>query len=382
MDPSRSPALELVRRTSIRWRPFRLPMRHRFEAAHGALADREGVLLELAAADGVTGMGEASPMASIGGGTMADVLALLEAHAAALLRSGDPLDVLPLVGPGVAALRCAVDVALLDLEGHRRGMPIARLLAADAPDDVAVNAIIGGGTPAEVAANALEARAAGYSVVKLKVGIGSVEEDVARVRAVGDAWPRAIIRLDANGAWSEATAREALEALEGLEVELLEQPVPAADVEALGRLTRVTAIPLGADEALRDVSTRQAVLGARAAEVLELKPMVVGGLREALDIAREGAGLGMRALATTTFDSSVGTAAALHLAAALRAVAPGSELAHGLGTGEHLAGDLVTPTLVATSGRMRVPLGGGLGIEVDTDALERRALGPWRNLSA
>lgn len=350
-------------------------MRHRFEAAHGALGDREGVLIELASVDGTMGIGEASPMTSIGGGTLYDVLTLLGDYGRAALGDGYPLDALPLVGPGVAALRCGIEVALLDLEGRRRGVPIAQMFAAQPAQSVEVNAIIGVGEPSEVAGWGLEAVASGYRVLKIKVGAGSLADDVARVTALREACPEARVRLDANGAWDEGTARAALDAFAGVGVELLEQPVPAAEVEVLARLHGETSIPLGADEALRDVGSRRAVLDASAADVLVLKPMVLGGLLASLEVAREGARVGMRSLATTTFDSSVGTAAALHLAAAL-----GGAMAHGLGTGEHLAGDLVRETLVARDGRMRVPSGGGLGIEVDRDELDRWATDGWREL--
>ncbi len=78
-----------ARLVSLRWRPFRLPLRHRFEAAHGALADRAGVLLELRDSEGRVGLGEASPMPSLGDGTVEDVLGLLEAQGAAIVRGPD-----------------------------------------------------------------------------------------------------------------------------------------------------------------------------------------------------------------------------------------------------------------------------------------------------
>ncbi len=134
---------------------------------------------------------------------------------------------------------------------------------------------------------------------------------------------------------------------------------------------------LGADEALRYAGPRAQVLRRYAADLLVLKPMVRGGLRPALALAQAGVTAGMGAFATTTFDSSVGTAAALHLAAALN-----SDVAHGLGTGEHLAGDLLATTLVADGGWMRVPTGEGLGVEVDARALEEHATGAWQVLTA
>src|SRR5690606_18131984 len=88
----------------------------------------------------------------------------------------------------------------------------------------------------EVAEYAREAWSAGYRVLKLKVGARSLGDDVARVAAVRAACPDAVLRLDANGAWSEAEAMEALAALAPSRIELLEQPVPAAEVDALARI--------------------------------------------------------------------------------------------------------------------------------------------------
>ena len=362
---------------AVRWRPFRLPMRHRFEAAHGGLDDREGVLIELVGADGVTGIGEASPMASIGGGTLAHVLALLQVQAAALLQD-DPLAALPAAGTGVAALRCAIDVAVLDLEGRRRGLPIARLLSENAAEAVTVNAIIGVGPASEVAAYGREAVAGGYRVLKLKVGVGVLEDDIARVTALREACPEATIRLDANGAWTEAQALEALRAFHPLAVELLEQPVAAADVEALARVRANAPLRIAVDEALNEPARALEVIRRKAADLLVLKPMVLGGLRPAFALAQAAALTGIGAFATTTFDSSVGTAAAGHLAAALP-----TDAAHGLGTGEHLAADLLAQTLVAHDGWLRVPTeGGGLGLTVDAAALEARATAPWSERTA
>ena len=374
--PTTAEALAAIRLQKVRWRPFRLPMRHRFEAAHGSLEDRECLLIELVRSDGAVGLGEASPMASIGGGTRADTLALLEEHGAALLRSELPPE-LSGGAPGAAALRCAIDVALLDLEAQTAGCRIADLLAPDAAEAVSVNAVIGGGPPEEVATHGREATAAGYRVVKLKVGVGPVDEDIARVRALRSACPSAVIRLDANGAWTEEQAAEAIRGLYPLRVELLEQPVAAADVEALARVRSSAPLRIAADEALSDPVAAEQVIETRAVDMIVLKPMVLGGVRPAMALARRAAEHGVGAFVTTTFDSSVATAAAAHLAAALT-----TDAAHGLATVEHFAADIVRDSVRPREGWLALPPGPGLGIEVDADALERASEAPWSELSA
>src|SRR5690606_33243659 len=90
-----------TRLVSLRWRPFRLGMRHRFQAAHGALDDREGVLMEVRDVAAHRGVGEAAPMASLGLGDLSAVIRLLESLGTCLLDEGAIPD-----GPGASALRC------------------------------------------------------------------------------------------------------------------------------------------------------------------------------------------------------------------------------------------------------------------------------------
>jgi o-succinylbenzoate synthase len=369
--------------TSLRWRAFRLPMRRRFEAAHGALADRDGVLIEIADSDGRRGVGEASPIASLGTGTVQDVLALLRRHGAALSATGGApdapgaLDGLDTRAPGVAALRCALDVAWLDLQGQRTGRRIADLIAppgVPVASEVRVNAVIGEGSAEETAEFGREAVTLGYRVLKTKVGGRPLDEDVRRITALREACPDVAIRLDANGAWDEATAMQAVRGLLPLSIELIEQPVPAAEVDALARVRAAAtgAMWIAADEAVTHAATLERVLALQAADLVVLKPMFLGGLRAAVEVARRAAEYGIGAFATTTFDSSIGTAAALHLAGAL-----GGGLAHGLGTGEHLAADLLTETLMPTRGLLALPDRAGLGIAPEDAAWHRVAQGDW-----
>lgn len=320
-------------------------------------------------------------MPSLGDGRVEDVLALLAAHARDILRRGERALGAIAPGPGAAALCCAADAALLDLEGQRRGVPVARLLAEDPLRAVPANAVIGSGAADETVRFAREAVDAGYSVLKLKVGVGDLDSDVARVEAVRWAFPDVAIRLDANGAWTEARARDAIERLAPLRVELIEQPVRVSAVAALRRLRRLRRadlVPIAADEAVTSIEAARRLLDADATDLLVLKPMRLGGIRPSLEIARLAATHGVAAFVTTTFDSSVGTAVALQLAAAVGVGRP----ADGLSTGEHLADDLVRRPLVPRRGVLRLPARAGLGVAVDPQAVGRLAAGPWTEVHA
>src|SRR5690606_2919307 len=92
----------------------------------------------------------------------------------------------------------------------------------------------------------------------------------------------------------------------------------------------------------------------------------------AMALARRGAEMGINSFVTTTFDSSIGTAASLHLAAALP-----SDAAHGLATSEHLAADVTAQTLLPRAGRMALPGTSGLGVAPDEAALAAVATADW-----
>ncbi len=305
----------------LRWRPFRLPLRAAFRSAlpgaAGELRAREGLLLAIE--DGLlTGWGEAAPLPLPGAPTVGELAALLDVDASALLAD-------PERAP--AALRCGLEAALLDLEGRRRGVPIAALLFGEmgaaegsAPRaDVEVNAVIDADAvaPAAVAAAGRAAVEAGFATLKLKVGVEGLAVDLARVAALREACPGARVRLDANGAWSERIARLALERLAALDIELVEQPLAPHELAALVRLRQRSQVPLAADEALAEPGMAARLIEAGAVDALVLKPAVLGGVRAAATLAARARAAGVRSFVTTTVDSSLGTALALQLAAAL-----------------------------------------------------------------
>lgn len=362
----------------LRWRPIRLPLRRRFEAAD-PIADRETVLLSLETADGLVGWGEAAPLGSFGGGSVSDVLALLDTYGPAL-AAGAPGTAL--AGAGAAALRCALESARLDIAARRREEPLAALLAASVggrpySPDVEVNAVIGSAPVAETVGFAREALDAGYTTLKLKTGVESFAVDIARVHEVRAQLGRDFsLRLDANAAWSEATALAVLQAVAGEGVALVEQPIAPGNVSALRAVQRASSVPIAADESLARPAEAAEVVATRAAAVLVLKPTVVGGVGAAAALARDGAETGLRAVATATFGSSIEVALALHLASVLDGARWGG-IAHGLSTAEHLAADVTGAPLVPTAGRLALPAAPGLGVVPTTEALDAVATGPW-----
>jgi O-succinylbenzoate synthase len=191
-----------------------------------------------------------------------------------------------------------------------------------------------------------EAVAAGVTSVKVKVGAGSLADDADRVASVRAALgPEGRIRLDANGAWDVDTAVSAIDCLAGFDLELVEQPV--ADLGDLALVRRRVAVPVAADESVRNLEDARRLAAVDAADAVVVKVQPLGGVRATLRVVEAA---GVPAVVSSMYETSIGLAAGLALAAAL----PDLPYACGLGTGTLLAGDVVAAPLVPVGGILAV----------------------------
>ncbi len=275
----------------------------------------------------------------------------------------------------------AVIGAAIDLIAQEAGLPLWRVLAdrltdgqpGAAPVDVRVNALVGGRSADEVAQAARDAVDRGFRTIKLKAWPdeqpASLAARLATIRtAVGQA-PR--LRLDVNGAWSETEAVGRLRGLDSAHLEYMEQPIgPAAGPLALARVRRSCGTPIAADESAGDLESIVQLLDANAIDVLVIKPARLGGPLAALQAARLASERGVRSVIGTLFETGIGIASGVHVAAAL-AAGGFDTLAHGLATAGLLADTLVTGLPAPTGGRLALPIGPGLGVILDREAMGR-----------
>ena len=348
---------------SVAVQPYGVLFRSPFRTAHGVTTHREGFLLRLTTDGGIIGLGEGAPLPEFDGATLTDCQAAFEALLPAV--SGLPLAGLALClddlagRPVPAAVRAALDAAALDAIGKQRGQPVAALLCPFPRAEVEANATIPSADAETTVAAAGRAAADGYRTLKLKVGVRPLRDDLTLVRAVRRALPDATIRLDANGAWGETTAAHALDALAPFAIELVEQPVPAADLDAMARLRRTSPIPIGADEAILGLEHARRAIDAGSADVLIVKPGIAGGVSVARAIDDLARAAGLRTIVTTALEVGPGLAAALHAAAMLHDDAP----ACGVATAA-LFDFLLVAGLPPPGPRMPLPGGPGLGVSL------------------
>jgi o-succinylbenzoate synthase len=352
---------------SIEATPFRIPLVRPLAVGRVIVEARAGVLIRLHGDDGRVGLGEAAPHPRAGEAVLHGLMQSV-AVAREVLRLTGPIDLDAVLERLRAvpspALRAGLEMACWDLAAQAAGVPLSDMLSPVVMPRVPVNAMIDMLDPADAASAAHELVSQGFCCLKLKVG-RDVRLDAARLAAVrAAAGPQVRLRIDANGEWTLEEAVEFLPQLAAYDLEYIEQPV--AGIRDLAQLRRVAVVPIAADESVTDAGTVQRLAAMRAADVIVVKPALLG-LRAAIAVVRTAQACGMNVVVTSGLDTSIGIAAALHLAATL----PDPSLPCGLATASLLAGDLVPNSLTPRGGWLEVPRRPGLGVQLDTEMLRR-----------
>ncbi len=339
----------------VRIVPFAIPLRRPLATGFGSIALRRGFVVVLSDADGHQGIGEATPHPAASPATLAAVGAEIE-HLTPRLVGSDVFRVLATTSRLGPVTRSALDMAGHDLLGAATGRPLADLLGGARRAEVSVSALLAAEDDDACVLDACIAVERGFTTAKVKIG-PDPEHVVHRVAAVRAAAPSLRLRCDANGAWDARTAVAVGRELARLDVAWFEQPVPPDDLDGLGRVRREAGVAVAADEAVTGPDLMPRLAGTVDAVVVKL--VQVGGLTAARATAEAAVRHGLRVTVTTGLETSIATAAALHLAAAL----PEPPEPCGLATAALLARDIVDAPLVDEP-TMIPPPGPGLGVRL------------------
>jgi len=245
--------------------------------------------------------------------------------------------------PGQHFLIAALDIAGWDLFAQLRRMPLRRLLGIQG-DGPATDYTLGNGSAAEMIAG-MEAHPA--PVYKIKI---TDVHDISLIEALR-ARTAVPFRVDANEALSFEDARRLLPDLQRLGVELIEQPLPRTEREAMQALKTLSGIPLFADESC--VEEKDVAECAAGFHGINIKLVKCGGITPALRMIAEARSLGLKIMLGSMNESSVGTAAIAHMLPLADAVDADGPL---------LLKEDVAEGLRYEQGMIRISPGNGLGI--------------------
>lgn len=263
---------------------------------------------------------------------------------------------------GYAYAKSAIDLACWDVFGKATGLRVADLLGGTRQEEVPLYTGVGLAAPEEMRQRCVEALAAGYRQVQLKVG-SHWRDDVARIEAcmeaLGDA-ERVIV--DANAYWPQADAVRVVAAVDDLDL-YFEQP--CASVAECAQVRRSSRRPMVLDESLTSARDVVEAHARQALDAVRLKLSRFGGITPTRRARDAAAALGLQMTIEDSGGGDLVTAAALHVSCSVEP---------RLLLGGYLPSTMVQERIAAGTpepedGIARLPTGPGLGVEVDESAL-------------
>jgi muconate cycloisomerase len=353
--------------------PVALPLKSPMKMAGITIATAENLLVRIEAANGSIGWGEAASAPTMTGDTLGGLVAAVRDHLAPLLVGQDAREHPALVAAlrraliGNTGAHSAVEMALIDLTCRADK---TRLIEAAMPKPLRTHVkpmwLLGNATPEQDIAEAREREREGFHFFKLKIGVKPLADEIATALAVrGALGAKMPLCADANAGLTLANAKRYIERTRPVRLAFIEQPLPPDDLVGLKALARLK-VPVGVDEGIHSLADITACARAGAAGV-SLKLIKLGGISTAYEAAKLCRKLRLKVnVAAKIAESSIASAAAVHLACAVPNVDWGVSLTHF-----YLAEDIVRQPLAIRDGTVALPVGPGLGIDVDEAAIER-----------
>ena len=365
-----------MRITGLRATPLAVPFVTDEVWAYGRRSGLISVLIQVDTDEGPVGIGEAAAYPST------DIVLAVLHSIEPLVIGEDPFRIerimkrINVVGtwhhvkatsPAIAA----VEMACLDIVGKACGQPLVNLFGGRVRDEVDYFYYLGQRSPDELVDAAKAGRERGFRTFYLKVGSDDPRIDIARVEAIRKgAGDDALIRIDANEAWSSAAAIRIIREMEQVRLELVEQPVSGRNLPEMAYVRGQIGTPLLANEASWTRWDQLAVIQHGAADVVSVDNQMDGGLAN----LRHGAAMcevaGLPVLKHSLGELGIATYAGLHVLAATPNVTYASQ-----GYGSLLADDIVADRspLPYADGRLAVPEAPGIGVDLDEDRVARAA---------
>lgn len=312
-----------MRIVDVRLGEISVPLKTPFKTALRTVNNVKDIVVKIITDTGNIGYGEAPPTGVITGDTKGSIISAIKEHIKKSII-GMEIDnieeILQIVQKSVVknfSAKAAIDMAIYDLYGQLYGAPLYKLLGGYR-SEIETDITISVNEPEEMAKDALEAVKLGYKTLKIKVGKDSLK-DIERMKEIRKAVGDDInLRIDANQGWKPKEAIYTLRDMEeqGLNIEFVEQPVAAHDIEGLKFVTDNVHIPVLADESVFSPEDALKIMEMRAADYVNIKLMKTGGIYNALKICTLAEIYGVECMIGCMLEANISVTAAVHLAMA------------------------------------------------------------------
>jgi len=312
---------------SVRFGMLTVPLRTPFKTAMRTVNRIEDVVVIMETDTGHIGYGSAPATAIITGETHGSIIEAISKVISPVLIGRDIEDLNNLTDGIQSSIvknfsaKAATEIAVYDLYGQLYGAPLYKLLGGG-DNVISTDITISVDYIDKMVEDTMAAIDLGFETLKIKVGKDPAL-DIERVKAIYAAVnERALIRLDANQGWTPKQTVSVLRTLEdsGVKLELLEQPVKGHDIEGMKYVTERIHTPVMADESSFGPKEAIELITMRAADIINIKLMKTGGISNAIKIADIAGIYGVDCMIGCMLESSIGVAAAAHIAVAKASV--------------------------------------------------------------
>lgn len=294
---------------------FSIPMEP-FTIATGTMDNAQNVFIRVHTDAGFYGVGECSAFPMIVGETQ-DTCLIMAREFARLWKGHDALDIparmqqLHDFTAGNTTIKSAFDIALFDIVAKNAGLPLYQFLGGE-KREVESDITIGIAGPHSMALKALDFKASGANILKVKLGKNAVE-DVARIKQMREAVGKDLkIRIDANQGWNFDEAVFALQALGPYDIEFCEQPMRTWFDDRLPQLMQLSPVKIMADESVYNHHDARKQINSGSCHYINIKMAKSGGILEAKKIHDEAAAKGIACMMGGMLESRIALSAKLH----------------------------------------------------------------------
>ena len=307
--------------TAIHLYAIRLPLRSPFVISYGSYSDMPSIIVKMETDEGIIGYGEGVADDHVTGESWESTFHTLKHTLTPALIGKNPMniekihDMMDNTIYGVPTAKAAIDIACFDIMGKKLNQPVYQLIGGRYHEEFPVTHVLSIADPEDMAEEAASMIQKGYQSFKMKVGT-NVKEDVKRIEAVRERVGNDIaIRIDVNQGWkNSANTLTALRSLGHLNIDWIEQPVIADDIDAMAHIRSKTDLPLMIDEGLKSSREMRQIIKLEAADKVNIKLMKCGGIYPAVKLAHQAEMAGIECQVGSMVESSVASSAGFHVA--------------------------------------------------------------------
>jgi o-succinylbenzoate synthase len=344
-----------------------VPLKKTWEISLYRTETRNHAVVEVETESGVVGYGEVSPAPAFMGEDGKSIVKIIHYLLGPSLIGLDAFDLEALHQSmdrtlhGNGAAKAAIDIAFHDLLGKILNLPVFQILGGRVRKEVPLSWVVGMQSPEKAIEEARYYLGRGIKTIKVKIG-GDPQKDLHKIRQIreklGDQFQ---LRVDANQGYRADQAIKILRQMEDFNLESIEQPVPAYDIDGMKRVAEALDTPVMADESVFSLQDAFRVISSRSADIINIKVGKVGGLLPAKKIAALAESANIPCTIGSNLELGIGTSASLHFGLSTPNILYPCDLA--IGPFLHQK-EIIDPIFELVEGRIEPMKGPGLGVSL------------------